>query len=307
MPPIETLVWGAVLPLVWATLAWVVWAWLTRPREGGLPAVVEGRGFNVLAAVAVTGAYALAFFASGPVAKFPPVSAVDWLFFSALAVGVIGALEAVARPTRIALKLAFWLPAAAVVVVPLSWAWRGATDFDADTGTLIPRHEPAEAWAAVGGWALAVVLVRAGAGKLGCASPRAAVWTLGLTSAVSAVVLGLSGSQFAMPFRVTAVGLALLPLLAIVLAWRRDAELPAAATTPWATLHAGTVLGSYLWYALTPYNAVLLASGPLLAAVVPTKRPWVRVVVGVLPVVVALALAAVAFVRRESLSEDAGY
>lgn len=291
MPSAVMLLWGVALPVAFAMMAWAAW-WVLERRAP------DGRLARAVTALPLVCVFLLAFFAADPFAKFPPLMAVDWVFYSALGVGVVAVAEGLLRPTRYLQRLLFWIVAAGLVVIPVTTAWRNGLDADFN-----PRS-PFWAWLAVSAWVAGVLVLRAAVGRLGCATPLWGVWLLGLTAAVAAVVLGLSGSQFAMPFRSASLGLSLLPLLGLMLMdrWRGTAlPLPAPALTGWAMLFGGVVLAGYLWYTLTPVNALLLVAGPVLAAVLPGKWGWPRLVVGLIPVLVALTLAVIAFAQAQSV------
>lgn len=291
MPTPVMLVWGVALPVAFALMAWAGW-WVLERRA------TDGRPARAVTALPLVCGFLLAFFAADPFATFPPLMAVDWLFYSALGVGVVAVAEGLLRPTRHWQRLLVWIVAAGLVVIPLTTAWRNGLDADFN-----PRS-PLWAWVAVSGWVVVIVILRAAVGRLGCAAPLWGVWLLGLTAAVAAVVLGLSGSQFAMPFRSASLGLSLLPLLGLMLLgrWRGTTlPLPAPALTGWAMLFGGVVLAGYLWYTLTAVNALLLVAGPLFAAVLPGKWGWQRLVVGLIPVLVALTFAVTAFVQAQSV------
>ena len=296
MPPTTAIVWGVVFPLVISAVAWLMWYACQRRAP-------ESRWGGILAASGVGGAFLFAFFAVDPFVKFPPLLAPDWLFYSAIVIILVASAEGLAGPVRWYWKLAFWVVAAGVAVVPVSGAWRGGLDGEGNARPFVL------AWAAVGGWMVLAVGLRVALGRLGCASPNAGVWVLGLTSAVSAVVLGLSGSQFTMPFRTASLGLSLLPLVPLMWFSRKSESplpLPSPALTVWGMLTAGVLLTGYLWYELTAVNALLLALGAVVAAVIPTGPAWPRVVGGLVPALVALALAAVAFARAQS-GDGSGY
>lgn len=308
MPPTSALILGVVLPIFAASIFWLGWFVQARRHQSSslnpIPeSPTEPRWASDLAAVAVGSAFLTAFYTVDPFSPFPPILAPNWLFYSAIALTLLAAAEGLLRPSKWYFKLPLWLLAAALIVIPLSNAWR--TGFDS-TGN--PRH-----WlptsAAVGGWIALSVLFRSALGRLGCASPIAGVWTLGLTSALTAVLLGLSGSQFAMPFRAASLGLALLPLLPLYFLTRKSPTplpLPAPALTAWSFLTFGVLLTGYLWYELTPYNALLILAGPTLAALIPTRSAWPRIAGGLLPVLIALTLALIAFARAES-ADPYGY
>jgi hypothetical protein len=125
--------------------------------------------------------------------------------------------------------------------------------------------------------------------------------------------MGMSGSQFTMPFRLASVGLALLPLLAVMV-WTkgRDAELPPGANTAWTLLWAPTLLAGWMYYdKLGLTTVVLLASAPVVAALLPAPARWgvkatvLRVGSAVLPLVAAAGLKAAAFARE--MSDSGGY
>ncbi|MFN4243983.1 MAG: hypothetical protein ACK4PI_12205 [Tepidisphaerales bacterium] len=296
MPTPAMLIWGVALPLAASAVLWAVWAAVS----GGGSASAGRRGLlgRLTAALPVPAAFALAFYAADPVAAFPPLMAVDWLFYAAVALTVVVLLEATLPAGRLAWRVPMWLAGAAVMVVPLTGPWR--TGLDADFN---PRS-PVYAWMMVSAWTVACVVVRGLVGRLAGATPVSALWVLGLSSAVGAVVMGLSGSQFAMPFRTAALGLALLPLLPLVWWWGRKGAtvpLPAATVSAWALLYTAVVLAGHLWYALTALNAVLLVAGPGLAGLVPARWPWLRLVVGVLPPLAALGLAGYAFAAAQSV------
>lgn len=306
MPPTSALIWGVLLPILIASALWPLWYWTTRRHTPSLDSPSEPLYARPLPALAVCLAFLLAFFTVdpfSPFSPFPPILAPNWLFYSAIALTLLAAAEGLLRPTKWYLKLPLWLLAAALTVIPLSNAWRSG--FDA-TGN--PRH-----WlptsAAVGGWIALAVLFRTALGRLGCSSPVGCVWTLGLTSALTAVILGLSGSQFAMPFRAASLGLALLPLLPLYFLTRKSPTplpLPAPALTAWSFLTFGVLLTGYLWYELTPTSALLILAGPTLAALIPTRSAWPRIAGGLLPVLIALTLALIAFSRAES-ADPYGY
>ena len=296
MPAPAMLVWGVAFPVAFALLAWGGWWTMVRHSS-------ETRVAGAIAALPVVCGFLLAFFAADPFAKFPPLLAVDWLFYSALGLGGVAVAEALFRPARHWQRLLLWVVAAGLIVIPVTTAWRNGLDADFN-----PRS-PGMAWMAVAGWCAGVVIVRVAVGRLGCAAPMWGVWLLGLTSAVAAVVLGLSGSQFAMPFRSASLGLALLPLLVVMLAerWRGNTlPLPAPALTGWAMIFGGVILAGYLWYTLTAVNALLLAAGPLVAAALPGKWGWPRLAAGLLPVLAALTLALIAFAKAQS-ADPYGY
>lgn len=302
MPPIVAILWGVVLPFVTAAIGWGVWALLRT--KSSLPLQRSSGG---LAALVVGGAFAWAFYAVDPMGNFPPAQAVEWPFYSGMGVLLVALLEGLLRPQKNWQRLLFWVPTALMAVIPVSWAWRTSVDvFNPDAG---PRFSPLQAWSAVAGWAAAILILRAAAGHFGCRSPKGAIWTLGLLSVITSVILGFSGSQFPQPFRTGSLGLSLLPLLGLLYWQSRKGvadELPAPAITLWVTLTAAVILASYLWYALTGLNASLLLAGLVLQVVVPGKRPVIRTGVALIPALVALTLAAITYAKAES-ADSYGY
>lgn len=283
--------WGIVFPLLAAGTLWTLW-WVFSRRH------TDGRAALVTAALPVPTAFLLAFYAADPLAPFPPRLAVDWLFYSCVGLLAVVLAEAALRPWSGLASRLTWPVAVAVMVIPVTAAWRGGLDADFN-----PRS-PVWAWTAVLLWMLAFVALRGLAGRLAASTPMTAVWLLGLTSAVGAVVLGLSGSQFAMPFRSASLGLALLPLLGVLLLQSRSGfrpGLPAPTVSGWTFLASAVVLAGHLWYALTAINGVLLLGGVAVAGLLPGRWPWLRLAVGLLPPLAALAWAGLTFARAQQV------
>jgi hypothetical protein len=303
LPAPEAVMWGAGAPLAVAVLAWGVWRGWRGWRAVGGDGV--GKWYSDLPLAALPGGFAAGYFAFATRGKFPPLDATEWVFYGALAMVVLLAVEGVARPGRWGWKGLLWAVGVGVLVVPVSTAWRDLPDLE---GGL--RLAPGLAWAAVAGWMLAGVAHRASAGWLGCRFPLATVLVLGLTSALGAVLMGFSGSQFSMPFRMAAVGLGLLPALPLMLL-RRDLPMPAVALTMWSVLHGALLLVGYLYFQLTAVSCGLLLIGPALACLVPVGgRGWKRlvlvVVAGVLPSAVGIGIELPAMIRSFSQPSD-GY
>lgn len=296
---VAAVVFGIVLPAVWSVLCWAGWAVLIRSTP---------RPANVLAAAAVGGAYAWAFWWNEHPGAFPPIDAVHWLFYGTIAVLLIASAEAVLRPARWWGKLPFWSLTFAVVFLLCTPLLRHLRGESPDSIPLTLR-ESLEVFAAATAGGL---VVRAGLGKQGCAAPVSAVWIMGLLSAISAATVGLSGSSIA-PLRAASVGLALLPLLALLLTLRKPSaggELPAPAISVFVALWGGTLLCCYLYDALTLTSLLLLAGSPLGALVVPGRKrgfSWglVRVSAGLAAALVALTLAAIRF--AEASRGSGGY
>lgn len=300
-----TIIFGVVLPVVWAAIVWGGWFFFTRDRNGHehFPKLA-----GICAALAPVGAYGFAFWSTEPRGPFPPIDSVQWLFYAAFGVGAIAILEAVFRSGRWYFKPLFWLPAMFLVLFLVSRGWRNLEGDLPDTF----KFTKLQAAGAMTAWVLAAMAIRAAAGWQGSVAPTATVWTLGLTSAFSAVVIGMSGSTIA-PFRMASIGLCLLPLLALLFTFRRPAKhghLPAPTLTVYVAMFAGTLLAAYLFYTLTAVNGILLAAALVAPVLLPPKFKglWpalVRVALALIPLGIAFGLALHAFM--ESQKESAGY
>jgi hypothetical protein len=294
----STVIWGLVLPVVIAALLWPVWAVL-RSRS-----LVRLSG--VLAAIAPCAAFGLAFWSVEPFPSplhLPPSDVMHYLFWAPGAVLIVAVIEALLRPTRNWLKALLWLPAILAMVIPLTTSWRNYPGDEPDT----LLRSPMLAWSAVAGWSAGAFLIRVAAGRLGCAAPVTGVWILGLCSAFAGMVIEMSGTHLVGTFRMTSLGLSLLPLLALMFFFRTHRELPAPTLTVFCTLYASLILAACLYYALTPLNASLLAVAPILPALLPSRLRsglgWAaRIALTLAPLLLAFILAFDPFYR--SLKEQ---
>lgn len=290
---VANIIWGVVLPLVIPAGLWTLWA---VAKAKGLIGVTR-----VLSAIAPAVAFGLAFWAVEPIPeplRFPPGDAVHYLFWAGAAVLVAALIEAVLRPERNVVKAALWLPAIALLIAPLTTSWRNYPGNEPDT----LLRSPSFAWSCVAGWTMAVFLMRVASGRLGCAAPVTGAFILGVSAALSAAVIEMSGSHLVGTFRMASLGLSLLPLFVLLLVWRMGRELPAPTLTVFTVLYAGLILASALFYSLTPLNASLLALGPVLPALVPGSRRKTgatlgRLALALAPLVLAFVLALIPFVK----------
>lgn len=296
---------GVVLPGL-LTLAVALAAW--RPwRKRDLPAPRGGWSAAVIPAAFALAYYLVLFWQVNDSPRFPPIDTIHYLFFAALALPLIAAVDGLLARGETTWKR-FAITAAARAALGAGLA-----------ALVLPRllkpiiehtWQGNETFTYIALFAAAVGLIWLSLGALTDHAKGAGVpVALSVAAACTAVVLMMSGSQkFG---QIAGMLTAALGGVALVSLWARRYPTAHGLAAPLAFLHTLLLLAGYYFASLTAQNALLLAIAPhaAWAGDLPGVRrmpPWARSLMRVLAVAItagiAVAFAAVKFAH--DMAED---